>query len=155
MAEIESLSHSAICVHDLKEAEDFYCDVLGGRQNTRVNFNTDDALRGRSINSSIILEDYLLALVVARDFMPMPPPDQHRGAHGFRHAFHVSRDRFEGTLERLKGRGIAFEGPVDHPANGPFGQSIYFKDPSGNFLEILWRRDERRSRRKPTVVDVG
>jgi extradiol dioxygenase family protein len=155
MAGVESLSHSAICVHDLKEAEQFYCDVLGGRQGTRVNFNTDDALRGRSINSAIILEDYLLALVVARDFMPMPPADQHRGTHGFRHAFHVSRERFEETMERLRKRGIVFEGPVEHPEKGPFGQSIYFKDPSGNFLEILWRRDEGRSRRKPTVLDVG
>lgn len=155
MSEIESLSHSAICVHDLKEAEDFYCEVLGGRQNTRVNFHTDDALRGRSINSSVILEDFLIALVVAKDFMPMPPAEQRRGAHGFRHAFYVSRTRFEQTIEALTRRGVAFEGPVDHPENGPFGQSIYFKDPSGNFLELLWRRDESHGLRKPTVLDVG
>lgn len=155
MAEVESLSHSAICVHDLKEAEDFYCQVLGGRQNTRVNFHTDDALRGRSINSSVILEDYLIALVVAKDFMPMPPEAQHRGAHGFRHAFYVSRERFEQAVAALKSRAVPFEGPVEHPENGPFGQSIYFKDPSGNFLELLWRRDEGKSLRKSTVLDVG
>lgn len=155
MAEIESLSHSAICVHDLKEAEDFYCQVLGASQNTRVNFNTDDALRGRSINSSVILEDYLLALVVAKNFMPMPPAERQRGAHGFRHAFYVSRDRFGKTLDELKRRGIPFEGPVDHPEQGPFGQSVYFKDPSGNFLEILWRRDEGKNLQRPTVLDIG
>jgi len=44
---------------------------------------------------------------------------------------------------------------VDHPEKGPFGQSIYFKDPSGNFLEILWRRDEDQNYQKPTVLDVG
>jgi catechol-2,3-dioxygenase len=155
VAEIESLSHSAICVHDLKEAEDFYCEILGARQNTRVNFNTDDAVRGRSINGSVILEDYLLALVVSRDFMPMPPAEQHRGAHGFRHAFYVSRERFDGAVEGLRSRGIPFEGPVDHPEKGPFGQSIYFKDPSGNFLELLWRRDGWQNLRKPAVLDVG
>ncbi len=155
MAEVESLSHSGICVHDLKEAEEFYCQVLGARQNTRVNFNTDDAMRGRSVHGSVVLEDYLLALVVAHDYMPMPPKDQHRGAHGFRHAFRVSRARFDKTLEALKERSIAFEGPVDHPEKGPFGQSIYFKDPSGNFLEILWRRDEDQNYQKPTVLDVG
>ena len=31
MAEVQSLSHSGICVHDLKEAEDFYCGVLGAK----------------------------------------------------------------------------------------------------------------------------
>jgi len=144
MAEVESLSHSGICVHDLKEAEEFYCQVLGARQNTRVNFNTDDAMRGRSVHGSVVLEDYLLALVVAHDYMPMPPEDQHRGAHGFRHAFRVSRARFDKTLEALKERNIAFEGPVDHPEKGP-----------GNFLEILWRRDEGQKYQKPTVLDVG
>jgi catechol 2,3-dioxygenase-like lactoylglutathione lyase family enzyme len=74
MADVEGISHSAICVHDLREAEDFYCNVLGARQGTRVNFKTDDAIRGRSVHGSVILEDYLLALMVTRDFMPMPAP---------------------------------------------------------------------------------
>ena len=155
MADVEALSHSAICVHDLKEAEDFYCNVLGARQGSRVNFKTEDARRGRSIHGSIILEDYLLALMVPRDFMPMPPTEQHRGGHGFRHAFRVSRTRFEKTMQELRRRGIPFEGPVEHPEKGPFGQSIYFKDPSGNFLEILWRRDEDMNYRKPYITDVG
>lgn len=155
MADVESLSHSAICVHDLKEAEDFYCNVLGARQATRVNFKTEDAQRGRSIHGSIIVQDYLLALMVARDFMPMPPKEQQRGAHGFRHAFRVSRSRFEKTMEELKQRGVPFEGPVDHPEKSPFGQSVYFKDPSGNFLEILWRRDEQVEYCKPYITGVG
>src|ERR687887_1459510 len=82
MADVESLSHSAICVHDLREAEEFYCEVLGARLGGRVNFKTDDAIRGRSVHGSVILEDYLLALMVPRNFMPMPPEDQHRGATG-------------------------------------------------------------------------
>ena len=130
MADVESLSHSAICVHDLKEAEKFYCDVLGARPTSRVNFKTEDAQRGRSIHGSVVLEDYLLALMVTRDFMPMPAKDQHRGAHGFRHAFRVSRSRFEKTVEGLRQHGSPFEGPVEHPESGPFGQSIYFQDPS-------------------------
>ncbi len=155
MADVESISHSAICVHDLKEAENFYCNVLGARQGSRVNFKTEDARRGRSIHGTIMLEDYALALMVPRDFMPMPPEEQHRGAHGFRHAFRVSRSRYEKIMEGLRQHGIPFEGPVDHPENGPFGSSIYFKDPSGNFLEILWRRDEGENYGKPYVLDVG
>jgi len=155
MAEIESLSHSAICVHDLREAEDFYCNVLGAQLGGRVNFKTDDAIRGRSVHGSVMLEDYLLALIVPGDFMPAPPSDQHRGAHGFRHAFRVSRSRFDKITEELKRRQVPFEGPADHPEKGPFGQSIYFKDPSGNFLEILWRRDEEMNYPKPYITGVG
>jgi extradiol dioxygenase family protein len=155
MADLEAISHSAICVHDLREAEDFYCNVLGARQGTRVNFKTDDAIRGRSVHGSVILEDYLLALMVTRDFMLMPPAEQLRGAHGFRHAFRVRRARFDEITNELLRRGIAFEGPVEHPEKSPFGASIYFKDPSGNFLEILWRRDEDVNYVKPYVTGVG
>ena len=31
---------------------------------------------------------------------------------------------------------------MTHPEAGPFGESVYFRDPTGNFLEVLWRRDE-------------
>lgn len=142
MADVQSLSHSAICVHDLKEAEDFYCGLLGAHPHSGVNFVTEDTIKGRSVHKSVVLEDYLIALALAGDFMPMPPEDQLRGAHGFRHAFTVARTRFASTLDILRQRGVPFEGPVNHPNAGPFGQSIYLKDPSGNFLEILWRRDE-------------
>jgi catechol-2,3-dioxygenase len=154
MADVQSLSHSAICVHDLKEAEAFYCGVLGAHPHSGVNFVTEDTIKGRSIHKSVVLEDYLIALALAGDFMPMPPEDQFRGAHGFRHGFAVARARFEVTLGILRQHGIPFEGPVNHPAAGPFGQSIYLKDPSGNFLEILWRRDEGIAY-EPTPVFSG
>ncbi len=154
MAEVQSLSHSAICVHDLKEAEDFYCGILGAHPHAGVNFVTEDTIKGRSVHKSVMLEDYLIALALAGDFMPMPPDDQLRGAHGFRHAFTISRARFANTIGVLKQRGIAYLGPVDHPEKGPFGQSIYFKDPSGNFLEVLWRRDENVQYDETAVMDV-
>ena len=142
MAQAETLSHSGICVHDLKEAEDFYCGVLGAELKGAVNFYTEDTLNGRSVHQAFALGDYLFAVALAPDFMPMPPVDRLRGAMGIRHAFTVAKARFDATIESLTGSGVPFEGPVDHPENGPFGASIYFKDPSGNFLEILWRRDE-------------
>ncbi len=142
MAEVESLSHSGICVHDLKEAEDFYCKILGAEIHSRVNFKTQDALKGRSVHTSLQLEDYLFAIMLTEDFMDLPPADQLHGANRTRHGFAVPRERFGDVVAALAGNDVAFEGPVDHPEAGPFGQSIYFKDPSGNFLEVLWRRDE-------------
>lgn len=142
MAQIQSLNHSAICVHDLQEAEDFYCDVLGAHTHSATDFVTEDVVKGRSLHKSIVLEDYLIALMLARDFMPLPPEEQNRGAHGFRHAFYVPRKRFDELLVTLREHRVPFDGPVEHPDRGPFGASIYLKDPSGNFLEFLWRRDE-------------
>ena len=142
MAEVQSLSHSGICVHDLKEAEAFYGDVLGAKTYMANCFVTEDAIKGRSVQQAMVVEDYLFAIVLASDHMPMAPDDQHRGTAGFRHAFAVSRERFDRVMTGLKDHGVPYEGPVDHPERGPFGQSVYFKDPSGNFFEILWRRDE-------------
>jgi catechol-2,3-dioxygenase len=86
--------------------------------------------------------------------MPMPPENQLRGAHGFRHGFTVTKARFGEVQDTLRAHNIPFEGPVTHPEKGPFGQSIYLKDPSGNFLEFLWRRDEDPKARKRRFVNV-
>ena len=142
MAEAETLSHSGLCVHDLKEAENFYCGILGAQLVNAVNFYTEDTLNGRSVHQAFALGDYAFAVTLAPDFMPMPPEEQLHGALGIRHAFTVAKAQFNGVVENLTKNAVPFEGPVDQPENGPFGQSIYFKDPSGNFLEILWRRDE-------------
>ena len=154
MADIDSINHTAICVHDLGEAVAFYCDLLGAVPHSRSNFQIEDARAGVAIFQSVVIEDYMLALTVAPNFMPMPDDGQLRGAHGFRHGFAVSRKRFDEVMDALRERGVAFEGPVEHPTKGPFGQSIYFKDPSGNFLEVLWRRDDDPNGRKRRFVNV-
>jgi catechol-2,3-dioxygenase len=142
MAHVESISHSGICVHDLKAAEDFYCGVLGAVVHSRVNFKTQDALRGRSVHTSLMLGDYLFAIMLSEDWMNVPPLEQLRGENRVRHAFCIPKAKFPVLLESLKRHGVSFEGPVTHPDRGPFGESVYFRDPTGNFLEVLWRRDE-------------
>ena len=142
MAQAESISHSGINVVDLKEAEEFYADILGAGITNRVNFNTDDARRGRSVHTSVKMADWLFALALPRGQMPMPPDGELRGTNGFRHGFHVSRERFAQVIDRLRERGVPFEGPVAHPEKGPLGESVYFKDPGGNFFEVCWRRDQ-------------
>jgi catechol-2,3-dioxygenase len=77
------------------------------------------------------------------------------GVNGFRHSFAVRHADFDTVLGRLRESGVPFKGPVDHPEKGPFGQSVYFKDPSGNFLELLWRRDEDVAYAKGPNLDVG
>jgi catechol-2,3-dioxygenase len=88
--------------------------------------------------------------VIAGDFLfvifPRPggakKPARQRGIGGARHGFTVPRARWGEMLERLRGEGVDFEGPVAHPENGPLGESVYFTDPIGNFFELCWRRDE-------------
>ena len=152
MAQAESISHSGINVADLKEAEDFYADIFGARITNRVNFNTDDARRGRSVHTSVVLGDWLFALALPKGQLPMPPDEQLRGTNGFRHAFRVGRPDFPKVIERLRARGVPFEGPVAHPEHGPLGESVYFKDPGGNFVEVCWRRGEVRG---GTALDTG
>ena len=141
MAEVQCISHSGINVLDLKEAEEFYATLFGGLITNRVNFNTDDAKRARSVHTSIALNDWLFAMCLPRGQMPMPPEEQLRGTNGFRHGFRLSRGAFGELIERLQVNEIPFEGPVTHPDNSPLGESVYFKDPGGNFLEVCWRRD--------------
>jgi catechol-2,3-dioxygenase len=139
---MHSLNHSVLPVRDMDEAAAFYCDVLGATPFNYTTFEIGGVKTGSALFRSFIIGDFLLALTVARNVLEMPPADQFRGAHGFRHGFQVTRSEFGDIVESLKAHDIGFQGPVDHPEAGPFGQSVYFKDPSGNFLEFTWRRDE-------------
>jgi catechol-2,3-dioxygenase len=156
MAEMNSISHSVINVDDLFETERFYCEILGADKRSAVCFDTEDTMRGRSVHETYILQDYVFFVALAEKALPRPPESQHRGLDGFRPAFCVPRARFDATIAALKRSDIGFEGPVEHPDKGPFGQSIYFKDPSGNFLEFLWRRDEGTPAfEKPHFLGIG
>lgn len=140
--EMHSLNHTAMPVDDMAAAEAFYCGVLGATPHQATCFSLEDVKTGAAIFKSFVIGDFLLALTVARIPMAMPPADTFRGAHGFRHGFQISRDRFDEIRSALDAHGVPYQGPVEHPAKGPFGASLYFKDPSGNFLEFTWRRDE-------------
>lgn len=141
MAEVECISHSAINVTDLKEAEEFFANIFDGLITNRVNFNTEDAKRGRSVHTSVSLNDWLFAMCLPRGQMPMPPDEQLKGTNGFRHGFRLSRPVFGQLIDRLTLHEVPFEGPVVHPDKSPLGESVYFKDPGGNFYEVCWRRD--------------
>ncbi|MPZ15000.1 MAG: hypothetical protein GEU73_11355 [Chloroflexi bacterium] len=144
MAEVEGLTHSGICAADLPESEAFYTELLGAQFSNRSGLHIDKVVRGRSLNTVVVLADYLLALMVPKEEIPMPPVDQVAGGNPFRHAFRVSPERFQQIVPRLRELEIPFEGPVQHPERGPLGESVYLKDPAGNFIEICWRRNHGR-----------
>lgn len=82
----------------------------------------------------------LMPWFLARQHEQEPPPEQLRGTP--RHAFPVTPQQLEKAIEVLRQHEVEFEGPVHHPAPCPVATSIYFKDPSSNFLELcVPRRD--------------
>ena len=85
MSGMHSLNHTAMPVSDMQAAEAFYRDVLGATPHGCTCFAYEDVKTGAAIFKSYVIGDFLLALTVARNRMDMPPADQFRGAHGFRH----------------------------------------------------------------------
>jgi catechol 2,3-dioxygenase-like lactoylglutathione lyase family enzyme len=141
MAEIEGLDHTGRSCPDVREGEAFYVNMLGARHCNTVSSATEDVRAGRGApHPCNVLAGYLFVLFPHAKHLPMP--DTLRGEDGSRIAFAVSRRRFDEIVERAQENGLVFEGPVTHPEQGPFGESIYFTDPGGNFMEICWRRDE-------------
>lgn len=95
---------------------------------------------GATPQGSVKIGGALIPLFLARRHEQEPPPEQLRGTP--RHAFPVSAEQLEKAMEVLRTLDVDFEGPVAHPPPSPAAQSIYFKDPSSNFLELCVLRDE-------------
>ncbi len=141
MADVESLSHTAIFAPNIREAEAFWEGTLGAHLHNRISLNTDDIRRGRGLpHTCWTLADYLIVF-----FVPDRDDREPGVKNGFSHGFAVSRERFGQVLAMLQERDVAFTGPVTHPEAGPLGESIYLADTGGNRLEICWRRDEAAS----------
>lgn len=142
MADIESISHSGMVAPDTRAVHDFYEAVLGGKRGETVN-RSYEGTRGGNAHPCSLVGDYLYVTFPRR--RKLPGPEVLRGgSDSFRHAFAVSRVRFAEIQGYLEENGVPFEGPVAHPDRGPIGESIYFRDPGGNFFEVCWRRDEDR-----------
>lgn len=124
MRPIERIVESALYVDDLGRAEAFYRDVLGlvilGRDGSRLTFF-------RVGEGVLLLFDPLRAMQGEN-----PPP---HGARGQGHlAFGVGADELDAWRDRLVAGGVAIELERGWPRGG---RSLYFRDPSGNLLELV------------------
>jgi len=169
MVTILEFDHSVLAVNDLLLAERFYANVLGeifgtavtvehremisteellyrahhGSPATRLQQHglydrKNEGIRVAAPQGSVQVGDALMPLMVHRTHVQEPPPEQLRGTP--RHAFPVTRDRMERAVEVLRRHGVPFEGPVEHAPPCPVARSVYFKDPSSNFLELCEAR---------------
>ncbi|WP_395448476.1 VOC family protein [Aminobacter sp. UC22_36] len=130
-----AILESALYVTNLDAAEAFYGEVIGLERIAKV--------PGRHVffrcGQGVLLLFYAEATLQppkpdAR--LPVPP----HGTTGQGHlCFAATAEGVEQWKRRLEGEGIAIEADFEWP-NG--GRSIYFRDPSGNSLEIaepkLW-----------------
>ena len=126
MIRLTELDHFGIEVSDLARARRFYCDVLG------IEFLQDlgkDGLLLRCGGRSI-------ALHLNRDLRPAPSGVIHNPLGRAHHAFKVTGRDFKRALDGFAREGIPCHGPVDWGDH----DCLYFLDPDGNLLELVWHR---------------
>lgn len=123
---------TSIYVNDLDVSCDFYVSILGFELFTR---HENRHVFLKAGNRMLLLFN---AQNTLRD-VNLP----HHGATGAGHiAFGVPESELNEWEDHLKANGIDIEAKVNFPG----GRSIYFRDPSGNSLEIttpkIWGLDE-------------
>ena len=124
-----AILESALYVTDLDAAESFYAEVLGLERIAKVEGRHAFFRCGHGV----------LLLFVAEATREPPPsgaklPVPPHGTVGDGHlCFAASADEIERWKARLTDKGIAIEADFMWPKGG---RSIYFRDPSGNSLEL-------------------
>ena len=134
---LRGVDHVTIPVHDLDEAQGFYCDLLGGALLARVD-NAFFRRVGRPVyaeNTQGVFHISLLFGGATRVDLFQQNDGQAAAARGHPHyAFRVRPRDLPQWKARLEARGIPSDGPLQL---GPPGQaSLYFNDPFGNHLEL-------------------
>jgi catechol 2,3-dioxygenase-like lactoylglutathione lyase family enzyme len=135
MAGIVGIDHVAITVADLERSCDFYRALFGARTVREA------VADGRVAVRQILLGDALLSMHQAGNGLDLVAARPTVGAADL--CF-----RWDGTIESaiayLHDHGIAMvEGPVPRQtADGRSSQSVYFRDPDGNLLELMAADDQ-------------
>ena len=128
---IEGIDHVVVMASDVDRSLDFYKNVLGGEAEFEEAFRMGKipVLRVRIGKAIINLQRLNEPAYIVADRLESGTVDL---------CFRWSRSIQE-AIDWLKEKNVdVIEGPVPRPAaNGVCGQSIYFRDPDGNLLELL------------------
>jgi len=128
---IEGIDHVVVMASDVDRSLDFYKNVLGGEAEFEEAFRMGKipVLRVRIGKAIINLQRLNEPAYIVADQLESGTVDL---------CFRWSRSIQE-AIDWLKEKNVdVIEGPVPRPAaNGVWGQSIYFRDPDGNLLELL------------------
>lgn len=124
MNDIQHLVEAALYVDDLDRAEKFYGDVLG----LSVIGDVTDRHVFFQVGTSVLL------LFNAKETLKGENLPAH-GAKGPGHAaLGIPKASVESWRQRLQDHGVAVEKEVAWPRGGT---SLYFRDPSGNLVELI------------------
>ena len=153
---LTEIDHTVLAVEDLDMAEHFYVNVLGqiipASIRSRSMRTTDTLIRAGRLrarghnearvpagHSNVNIGDTVLALFLQQGHVQEPPPEQLRGVP--RICFHVTAEQIDRAVGVFRLHKVPFDGPVEYAAPSPVARSIYFKDPSRNFLELSSPRE--------------
>ena len=122
--ELDGVHHIGVNVRDLDRAEKFYINVLG--------FQVVERYQEEIRHSMLDTGDTKIHLFESTD-LNFDEAINCLSEEGYAHiAFGTSRDNFLEVMEDLKKHRIDFRGPLILGK----GESVHFKDPDGNHLEI-------------------
>jgi len=124
-----SILESALYVSDLDAAEAFYGKVMGLERIAKVEGRHVFFRCGKGV--LLLFNAEATKIPPAADSrLPVPP----HGAAGDGHlCFAATADEIERWKQRLEAENIKIEADFEWPKGG---RSIYFRDPSGNSLEM-------------------
>jgi len=122
--QLNGVHHIGLNVRNLDRAEEFYINVLGFQVAERYS----EKIRHLMLDTG----HATLHLFETPD-LNMHDATECLGEQGYAHiAFGTSRKKFPKIIKELKSKNIIFRGPLILGK----GESVHFKDPDGNHLEI-------------------
>ncbi len=125
MMKLTGISQITLRVNDLRQSEDFYCDILGIKLDHRVGANI----------SFLRLQSDLLVLVKAETVGSPEARDIRVDHFGFRLA---SDTEVDAAARYLDDKGVHI---VTQPARRREGRAFFVMDPDGNLVEFYSMRD--------------
>ncbi len=121
---LKGMHHIGVNVRDLDRALVFYTEVLGFEVTERYAENIRHVMLGTGSTGLHLFETRDLEFQDALTTL---------SEQGYAHiAFETTRELFPGIIEELKRQQIPFKGPLVMGR----AESVHFKDPDGNSLEI-------------------
>lgn len=131
-----TIGHVHLKVANIKRALDFYIDVLGFEEVTRIGDHAAFVSAG-GYHHHIGLNTWDSA-------GGMPAPSGHTGLYHFAILL-PSRRALAQTLKRLVDAQYPIQGAADHGVS----EAIYLDDPDGNGIELYWDRPKSEWERAP------
>jgi len=134
MPRVAAVLETCLYAQDLERAATFYEDLFGWTP-----IFSDARLRAYGVAPASVFLLFKSGGTREDVVTPEGTIPAHDGIPGGHAAFAIAAEDWEAWLERLAGRGIAVESTVRWPRGG---QSVYFRDPGGNLIELatpgLW-----------------